>query len=155
MSQPELLARLVQVLDANGIEYMLTGSIVSSSQGDPRSTHDIDLIVNLQSTAVRSLVEAFPAPAYYLDELSVREAIQRRDMANLMEVQTGLKVDFWILKDEPFDQNRFARRMKSNLGGVFAFVSRAEDTILQKLRWAEMSGGSEKQFADAKGVYEV
>ena len=29
------------------------------------------------------------------------------------------------------------------------------DTILSKLRWARLSGGSEKQFGDALRVYEV
>ncbi|MFB0554036.1 MAG: hypothetical protein ACETWQ_12085, partial [Phycisphaerae bacterium] len=30
-----------------------------------------------------------------------------------------------------------------------------EDTILAKLRWAKLCGGSEKQFTDALRVYEV
>ena len=30
-----------------------------------------------------------------------------------------------------------------------------KDTILAKLRWAKLSGGSEKQFTDALRVYEV
>jgi len=34
-------------------------------------------------------------------------------------------------------------------------VSSHEDTILAKLRWAKLSGGSEKQFTDALRVYEV
>jgi len=34
-------------------------------------------------------------------------------------------------------------------------VSSPEDTILAKLRWAKLSGGSEKQFTDALRVYEV
>ncbi len=34
-------------------------------------------------------------------------------------------------------------------------VSAPEDTILAKLRWAKLSGGSEKQFTDALRVYEV
>ena len=34
-------------------------------------------------------------------------------------------------------------------------MSRPEDTILMKLRWAAMMGGSEKQFVDALRVYEV
>jgi hypothetical protein len=33
-------------------------------------------------------------------------------------------------------------------------VSTPEDTILAKLRWANLSGGSEKQFTDALRVYE-
>jgi len=35
------------------------------------------------------------------------------------------------------------------------WVSSPEDTILAKLRWANLSGGSEKQFIDALRVYEV
>jgi hypothetical protein len=35
------------------------------------------------------------------------------------------------------------------------WVSSAEDTILAKLRWAKLSGGSEKQDTDALRVYEV
>jgi hypothetical protein len=133
----------------------LTGSVVSSSQGDPRSTHDIDFVVNLPDAAVGPLVGAFPPPEYYFDESAVQDALKRRDMANLMEVATGYKVDFWILKDDPFDQSRFGRPVEWDLGGIRAFVSRPEDTIIQKLRWAEMSGGSEKQFGDAKSVYEI
>ncbi|MBP6963824.1 MAG: hypothetical protein KBC96_05390 [Armatimonadetes bacterium] len=34
-------------------------------------------------------------------------------------------------------------------------VSAPEDTILAKLNWARMCGGSEKQFTDALRVYEV
>jgi hypothetical protein len=34
-------------------------------------------------------------------------------------------------------------------------VSTPEDTILQKLRWTQLSGGSEKQFTDALRVFEV
>jgi hypothetical protein len=34
-------------------------------------------------------------------------------------------------------------------------ISTPEDTILMKLRWAKLSGGSEKQFTDALRVYEV
>ncbi len=34
-------------------------------------------------------------------------------------------------------------------------ISTAEATILMKLRWANLSGGSEKQFRDALRVYEI
>jgi hypothetical protein len=35
------------------------------------------------------------------------------------------------------------------------FVSSPEDTILMKLHWAKLSGGSEKHLYDALRVYEV
>ncbi len=34
-------------------------------------------------------------------------------------------------------------------------ISAPEDTILKKLHWANLSGGSEKQFTDALRVYEI
>jgi len=155
MSQQELLKRVVSVLDAAGVPYMATGSIVSSLQGEPRSTHDIDLVVAITPAGAQALLDAFQAPDYYLDEVSVREAMGRRDMFNLLDITGGDKVDFWVLKQEPFDQECFSRRYSEQLPDLALVVSRPEDTILQKLRWAELSGGSEKQFTDALRVYEV
>jgi hypothetical protein len=39
--------------------------------------------------------------------------------------------------------------------GLRLQVSAPEDTILAKLRWAKLAGGSEKQFTDALRVYET
>ena len=35
------------------------------------------------------------------------------------------------------------------------YFSTPEDTILMKLKWAQMMGGSKKQFTDALRVYEL
>ena len=48
MSQQELLKQVIQALDQAEIQYMITGSVVSSLQGEPRSTHDIDIIIVIQ-----------------------------------------------------------------------------------------------------------
>ena len=48
MSQQALLTRIVETLDGAGIPYMLTGSVASSLQGEPRATHDIDLVVDIR-----------------------------------------------------------------------------------------------------------
>ena len=44
MSQQELLRKVIEILDGTGIQYMLTGSVALSLQGEPRSTHDIDMV---------------------------------------------------------------------------------------------------------------
>ena len=95
MSQPQLLKRVTDLLAAAGVPYMVTGSVVSSSQGQPRATHDIDLVVQITPAAAMELVKAFPPPDYYLDEIAVREAIARRDMFNLLDIENGDKVDFF------------------------------------------------------------
>lgn len=155
MSQQELLKRVVRALNDLGIEYMLTGSLVSSLQGEPRSTHDIDIIVAIRSPMARDLAGLFPPPEYYLSEESILDALETQSMFNLIEVNTGDKVDFWMLTKDPFDVSRFKRKNFEEALGMRIAVSRPEDTILAKLSWAQKSGGSEKHFADALRVYEV
>ena len=155
MSQQELLRRVVQALADAGVEYMLTGSVASSLQGEPRSSHDIDVVVAIEQRPARELVEAFPPPDLYPNEESIVDAINKQSMFNLIEVTTGDKVDSWILTNDPFDRSRFSRRRVEEVMGMHITVSTPEDTILAKLRWAKLSGGSEKQFTDALRVYEV
>lgn len=155
MSQSELLKRTIAALEAAHTPYMLTGSFASSLQGEPRLTHDIDLVIAITAQGVKSLLAAFPAPDYFLDEAAIADAIARKSQFNLLDVTGGDKVDFWLLTDDPFDQSRFARRYVERFEGVGIHVSRPEDTILMKLRWSKASGGSEKQFRDALSVYEL
>lgn len=60
-------------------------------------------------------------------------------MFNYIDRATGLKVDFWILGREPYDEACFARRRAETLFGASVCVSTLEDVILSKLRWARRS----------------
>lgn len=155
MSQQELLKKVIQVLNQAGIQYMITGSVVSSLQGEPRSTRDIDMVIAIEKSVAKRLVEAFPPPDFFLDEDNILNAIKRQSMFNLIDINTGDKVDFWMLTNEPFDRSRFLRKISEEFMGLKILISSPEDTILAKLRWAKLSGGSEKQFTDALRVYEV
>lgn len=155
MLQPKLLNNLLAVLNENHIDYMVTGSIVSSLQGEPRATHDVDIVVNIRTPAIPALIVAYPPPQYHLDANSINDAIEHKSMFNLLDTNEGDKIDFWILTDEPFDKSRFERKYEENVFGFKMKISKPEDTILAKLRWAKLSGGSEKQFTDAMRVYEV
>lgn len=75
---------MVSALQAAGIDYMITGSTASSLQGEPRSTHDLDLVVAIHPGHLPTLAAAFPAPEFYLDEEDAAAAIARRGMFNLI-----------------------------------------------------------------------
>jgi len=155
MSQQALLTQIVKALDGAGIPYMLTGSLVSSLQGEPRSTHDIDLVIDIGTADVERLTAALSAPGVYLDESAAGEATRTRSMFNLIDASSGDKADFWLLTDDPFDRQRFARRVSVPVLGLEVSVSAPEDTILMKLRWSARAGASEKQLNDALRVYEL
>ncbi|MCR4341467.1 MAG: hypothetical protein NUW01_16440 [Gemmatimonadaceae bacterium] len=155
MSQQDLLKRVVAALERIGIDYMITGSIASSLQGEPRATHDLDVVVEVDEGSVPALLAAFPTPEFYHDDSAVREAVRDRTGFNVIETAEGDKVDFWLLTDDAYDRSRFARKYQEDVFGTRLKVSAPEDTILQKLRWASLSGGSEKLYGDALRVYEV
>ena len=155
MSQQELLKYVVAVLEAAGIPYMITGSTVSSLQGQPRTTHDIDIVVGIRPSVIPAILAAFPPPKFYVDEDAIRDAVATSSMFNVIDIEGGDKIDFWMLKSEPFNRVSFQRRYKESAAGTEMFISQPEDTILRKLLWSKMSGGSEKQKADCIAVYEV
>jgi hypothetical protein len=134
---------------------MMTGSFASSLQGTPRMTHDLDVVVAMNVENIPALLRAFPEPSYYISEPAVREAIEQSRMFNLIEIDSGDKVDFWMLTDEPFDASRFSRKQIVDAQGLRLKVPTPEDTILAKLRWTLDCGESEKHFTDALRVYEL
>jgi len=155
VSQSDLLKKVTGILSTQKIPYMLTGSLVSSIQGEPRSTHDIDIIIAIRPSDIAGIVRAFPADEFYLDPESVAQALKNQGMFNVIDLREGDKVDFWMLTGSEFDRSRFSRRQECELLGENVWISSAEDTILAKLRWSELCGGSRKHYLDALKVYEV
>jgi hypothetical protein len=153
VSQTRLLTDAIAALDGAGVGYLLSGSLASSLQGEPRATHDIDLVIEVDARIVSALAQAFGTDPYFFDESAARNALDHRRMFNLIDTVSGDKIDFWPLTDEPFDVSRFSRRVHAIVFGIDIAVSSPEDTILQKLRWAVACGGSERQVNDAAGVY--
>ena len=112
-------------------------------------------MIAVTSEHVSALLEAFSPPEFYVSRAAIDEALHTNGMFNVLSTAEGDKVDFWILTSDPFDRSRFGRRYAEEIFGMSLKVSRPEDTILMKLRWSALSGGSEKHFQDALHVYEV
>jgi len=153
MTEQELLVDCLRRLNRAGITYYLTGSMGSNYWGIPRTTHDLDFVIQLPPSAVATIVSAF-APDYYLDEVAVRAAYQPPHQFNAMDTRSALKVDFWLPKPAPFDKEMLVRRASVTLFGEPAWITTAEDCILHKLIWNEITP-SERQLGDAAGIMAV
>jgi hypothetical protein len=133
---------------------MLVGSFASSSHGAPRSTQDIDLVIDPTPEALDRFVAAFGTDDDIYVGPSPQAALLRRDQVNIIDTATAWKVDLVIRKDRPFSHSEFAWRRPANVLGVDVYVATPEDTILAKLEWAAM-GNSDRQLADAATVLAV
>lgn len=134
----EIVAAVFEKLD---IEYQLGGSIASSIHGFPRGTQDVDVEADLNESHVAALVELLEE-RYVIAPETVREAIRLRGCFNLIPFDSIAKIDVFIRKNRPFDQQAAGRRQKGLLledGTTFPFyVDSPEDTILRKLEWYRM-----------------
>ena len=153
MSAADLLREVVQALDDAGIPHMLVGSFASTSHGAPRSTQDIDIVIDPTPEALVRFVASFDEADVYVSS-SAQVALANRDQFNLIDTTTGWKVDLIIRKDRPFSRAEFARRTRARTLDVDVYLATAEDTVLAKLEWAVM-GGSDRQVVDAATVLAV
>jgi len=62
---PNLFEPFVTRLETLGIPYFVTGSTVGILYGEPRLTHDVDIVVALAPRHVHAFVEAFPLEEFY------------------------------------------------------------------------------------------
>src|SRR2546430_1999491 len=154
VSEQELLSDCLRRLNTSGISYMLTGSMASNAWGIPRTTHDLDFVIQLPPSQVHGFVAAFAASEYFIDELSVHAAYQPPHQFNVIHVPSALKADFWLLAPVPFEREMFARRIKDIWFGETMWLATAEDVVLHKLYWNRMSP-SDRQINDIVGVVTV
>ncbi len=153
MTESELLVDCLRRLNASGLAYFLTGSMASNYWGMPRTTHDLDFVVQLRAEDVAIVVHAF-AGDFFIQESSVRSALNPPHQFNALDQRSPLKVDFWVLRDDAFEQQMFARRQLLTLLGTPAWLGSAEDVLLHKLLWNKMTP-SIRQLQDAVGIWAV
>jgi hypothetical protein len=154
MSIPEVLQRITTALDQAGITYMLTGSFASAHYGAPRSTQDIDLVIEASATQLRTFIQNLPTGEYYSDWDAALEAQRRESLFNVIDLTTGWKIDLIFRKSRPFSREELSRRQFVDLEGPRLFVASAEDVIIAKLEWARLAQ-SQRQLEDVAAILKV
>jgi hypothetical protein len=150
ITQKEFLERLVRFLNETGIPYMVAGSAGSSLYGHPRATRDMDVVIDPTEDQLESFITLVERDCYISRETAF-DALRRRTMFNIIDLDGGWKADLIIRKDRPFSLREFERRRRIHAMGQMLWLVSPEDLILSKLEW--MKGReSDIQYSDALGV---
>lgn len=157
--EPALVTlRVTRLLEFMSVPYVIGGSMASTTYGRIRTTMDVDIVADMKLVHVAPFVQSLQ-DEFYIDEQAVENAIQKRRSFNLIHLETMFKVDIFVVKERPFDQQQLNRRQRQMIGTTSdqtAYVTTAEDTILAKLDWYRLGGEvSERQLRDIKGIFEV
>ncbi|MEA5567064.1 hypothetical protein [Anabaena sp. UHCC 0399] len=145
-----------QIFQSMNIPYYVSGGVASSIHGEPRSTRDLDLVIEVQPDQIDLLVATLEGAGYYCPAGAVTNLQQGRErMLNITHTETIANADLYIKDNSPFSLSQMARRMLLDLDGISPFwVSSPEDTMLQKLLWSQ-SSKSEKQWRDVLGILKL
>ena len=145
-----LLQRVTHLLDQAGIPYMLSGSIALNRYTIPRMTLDIYIVIELNVNNLESFLKLW-GEGYYLNPDTVRQEVQRTRMFNIIDYESGLKIDFIVRKNTNYRLLEFQRRKKEKINDVEVWMVSPEDLIISKLEWIQLLQ-SDKQMADIRNL---
>ncbi len=137
MEPEKLLLNVVKILDKLKIKYFITGGYAVSVWGRPRSTADIDIVIELIEPQIESLFGALKkiSKSGYLDKDVARYAVKHNGEFNFIEPETGLKVDFWVVKNDKRAETEYKNRVIKKISNRNIYFISPEDLIISKLFW--------------------
>ncbi len=150
----EHLANLaIAACETIGAPYMLTGALAYNYYAIPRSTKDVDIVVNITEPGTMSKIIKLLEPGIIFSPQVEFDTITwgRRHIGRPPQ-DTGLSVELFELFEDPFVAAQFERRNQffSQALGREVWLPTAEDIVTQKLRW-----GRSKDLDDARDVLAV
>jgi hypothetical protein len=154
----EVTLKVIKVFEKLGIAYHIGGSLASSAFGIARSTLDVDIIAEIKPEQASDISENL-REEFYVDSETILNAIQKQSSFNLIHLETLFKVDIFPLKNYPFDQQAFSRRLRKAISEDTSqqlFFATPEDIVLHKLSWYKVGAEvSDRQWNDVQGVLKV
>lgn len=153
MPSHDFLGIFIVPLEKNRIHYFITGSVASIFYGEPRLTHDIDVVIHLSQQDAISLPSFFPLEQFYCPPEEVIEIERKRKPFghfNLIHHESGLKADIYTYGEDELHEWAFQNRKRISLTEVGAiWLAPPEYVIIRKLEYFR-EGGSEKHLVDIR-----
>lgn len=151
------LRRLYENLAATGLPVFVGGSVAAMWYGEPRSTLDIDVVVEAGPEDAERIVAAYPAGEFYVPPLDVvREELSRGAAGsfNVIDLASGLKADIYVAGDDPLIAFGFANARPESVGATRLNLAPATYVVAMKLRFYAISH-QDKHLRDIRSILAV
>jgi hypothetical protein len=157
MPEANLFLLFIKPLNSIKISYLITGAAATIIYGVPRLTHDIDLIIQLDTAKIDEFIRQFPSNKFYLPpEEVIKLEIKRplRGHFNIIHHETGFKADMYSMGEDMLHQWALINKKSYNILDETVWVAPPEYVIIRKLEYFR-EGGSSKHLNDIKNIVEV
>ncbi|MEK7664882.1 MAG: nucleotidyltransferase [Patescibacteria group bacterium] len=150
----DILQLVVKRLKILKIPYVVTGGVAVSFWGAPRSTHDIDIIIEIDSSKTDKIIKLFEKE-FYVSREGIESMLEHNISFNIIHNESGLKIDFWpIDKNDAHKIAEFKRAISKNIFGEKILMIAPEDLIIVKLQWFKDSDSS-RHIDDIKSILRI
>jgi hypothetical protein len=145
LSYEDFIRQVIAAMEAAGVAYMIGGAVAVWAWGEPRSTLDLDLVVNIPLEAVGRLSKELEKRDMLVPAEIILDNIleNRTDLPiNAIHMYSGYKADLYPLrKGDELRISAFERRQKIDLGEPFGevYLHSPEDLIIYKLWFYSIS----------------
>ena len=153
MTIEELATRVIKACESEGVHHMVTGAFAYNFYGIPRSTNDVDLVIDVSgATPIDQIIARLEPEIRFAAQVQFDTLTWGRRHVGYPNGQTALQVELFELFDDSFVQNQFQRRRRLSLPllGIDTWLPTAEDIVVQKIRW-----GRAKDLEDARDILAV
>jgi hypothetical protein len=155
MEQAEVFRFTIDALERLGITYFVVGSVASMAYGEPRSTMDIDIVIEPTPAQLDQLCDAFPDSDFYVSKDAARSSMRQRTQFNVIHPDSGNKIDFIFASGDQWSREQISgRRRLRLLPDKEGFAAGPEHIIIGKLLYYK-EGGSEKHLRDVAGMMKM
>jgi hypothetical protein len=141
-------------LNNRGILYAVTGSVASIIYGEPRMTHDIDIVIEMNVDKASELIKAFPAEKFYCPPIEVlKTEIQKssRGHCNIIHYDTGFKADIYFTGTDKLQNWAITNAKIFKFNDTDIVIAPPEYVIIKKLEFYK-EGQSHKHIEDIKSI---
>ena len=154
MQDLNLFSLYIDILGKYQIPYFVTGSVASIVYGDPRMTHDIDFVINLNNEIIDIFLKAFPSEQFYCPpEEVIRTEMNRsvRGHFNLIHHETGFKADIYLVGNSELQLWAMRNSKQIDFAGSKINIAPPEYVIIKKLEFYK-EGNVQKHLSDIKSM---
>lgn len=150
----ELATQLQTLFENANIPYYITGGVAAIAYGDPRTTRDLDVVIQVPRASIAQLVAALEQNGFYVagaDDV----AAGRMKTLQVTHMETISRADLMIADEDTYTQQQFERRRRYAFpNATEVYLASPEDVIISKLRWG-LRSESEKQRRDVLAILKV
>lgn len=143
LSHNTLLDIFIVPINKTKIKYMVTGSVASICYGEPRMTHDVDLVVILTDNDIGELEKIFPEDEFYLpprEVVRIEMARSTRGHFNIIHLETAFKADVYFTGNDVLQRWGIANRRKWRINNMDFWLASPEYVIIKKMHYWDESG---------------